>query len=249
MSTAKNKAPDLKTLMQNRMLWLFPLVVVGVIVISFMLVLLPQLNSLIESREVLKTDEERLERLTQKRTQLESLSETQLGAYYDEATRALPNEKPVALTLMALAGIAEAADVRLMEYDFSPGSLATESAKVETADSGVGVMPVSFVVEGSYDALVAMMRLYETTLPLMQLESAEITPLGNDSTDLEATLLVKVYYAPPPTTLGKPSDPISDLTPAELDYLQRLSVYTLYTTDVTTETLLDQAPDENVFAF
>lgn len=117
------KAPTLKT-------YLVPILALVVIILIVPLVILPQLSRIRDKNIEVKKSRERLEKLIQKRDALAEIDEEDESQKRFEVEKSVPGDKKLAPLIIGIRNLAGTAGLRILEMNFKPGKVATESAAV-----------------------------------------------------------------------------------------------------------------------
>lgn len=225
-----NSSDLMIALKKRRNVWLLPGFTLLFCLISFALVVVPQVSDAFSIREQKQAESETLEALQTKRAALSQISAEELDQRLKTLEYVLPRRKPVLELLALLESFSLDSEVILSEYEFNPGQLATESAKPseETIEDNTGTqeMVVALVVEGSFDAIQSFYEKIETMGPLSQLaivnQTLVIDPFAQDSQVMqEAKITLNVQYAPYPETLGEIEAEVSELSADDMDTLDK----------------------------
>lgn len=214
---------SLKTLSPTA--WAFPALVLAGVVVSIFVVVMPQTRALSEQREEMKIEEERHARLVEKRSYLESLSERELEQQLRDVELALPSSKPVFTFLSSLVGLVDDVEgLDVNNYDFSPGKIASESAEEQAGREKAGQiswLPIEIGFSGSLELILELVTRLEEIAPLVDINGFELSGDLNEEEiavddDRNIEMTMNMYYSLAPDSLGKPSDPLAELT--ERDY-------------------------------
>jgi hypothetical protein len=237
MASQRKKAADINSqwemIKSQRSTWLFPMFTALIIVVTVGLVLAPQITQILEMREEIRTEAERLERLVQKRTFLEQLPEAEIEEQVLLATRALPNGKPIYEVIEAFGSELNELGVTLKSYEIAPGQISSESGEVtgstENQPGMLSALVLSFQATGSRESLLQLLTRINLLSPLTGLRQLELEddalallPLfefedgfgmienmgvkldEDDEVQIGGDLVM--YYALPPLMAGKVSD-------------------------------------------
>jgi hypothetical protein len=174
MASKRKKAPDAisqwEQIKNQRTTWLFPAISLLIIVLTLGLVFVPQVNQILEARQEIDSEAERLERLVAKRTFLEGLSEPEIADYVLLADRALPGNKPVYEVIEALGSELKESGVTLKTYELSPGSVGSDSADVSVSEENrpgtLSSLVLSFEASGTREAVTSLLTRINHLAPL-----------------------------------------------------------------------------------
>lgn len=221
------------TIKMKKNLWILPMVAILVVFAGVIFVLIPQVKAINADRGTLKTETERLQRLVEKRQKLEQISEAELDSQLNIVTRALPDEKPINQALGLLMQTTVANEVKMAEYTMDPGEIASGPANPAQPEKEIkpGAMAALLVETqwiAAYNQIQNLIKTVESaTVPFVRLTnlSMSIVPDQNDpnQTQTENDVALEMEYAPVPTTLGKPSDPLPEISASQLQLIEQLA--------------------------
>ncbi|MBN1263273.1 MAG: hypothetical protein JW991_02860 [Candidatus Pacebacteria bacterium] len=177
--------------------FIFPLLVLGLMAVSFFLLLWPKVIQIKEARSIIKNQETKLGRLTEKLASLKGLNETELTDRSELVLRALPESKQPMLAMSVLRHISQETGIEVKKIDVRPGELATLSAKVKNQ---VPSLDFSVKVTGLENQIGDFMEKLSKSLPLLRAEKISLS-FGPQS--LELTMDIASYYSFLPVSLGK----------------------------------------------
>jgi hypothetical protein len=205
------------------------LVIVGVLIsFSLLLVFVPFSKEIFSLRGEISKNKKDLELLSQKESMLDSMDESELNSQVDLLESALPSEKPALYIIDILNASSQKFGLKLGSFEFSPGSLATNSAELEKnikAKSGIDSIEVDVEVSGDFDNLLTYIDYLENALPLMKARAISFSTANLDK-EVDATLGLDVYYLLPPETIGKTSDQLKETSASQKEVLGKVGQYT-----------------------
>ena len=194
--------------------------VVAVVSLGLMMFSWTQYSQLTIARKDLADDGQELEAINRKVAFLKSQDSATLAHNKEVVNRALPGEKPVFAAVTGLRGAARASGVLVSELTSAPGQISTGSATTskQTAQPGnVGTLVVEMGVEGSLPAINDYLLRVSEMVPLVGLESVEISVMGDspegEEANYRADLELQVYWMLPaaPAKTGT-SAPVAGLS-------------------------------------
>ena len=174
--------------------WWFPITVGLVIVLGTFFVLIPQANRLMELRTTLKSSQESLIQLQTKADQVNQLDGTYVENLAAMVAFALPSHKPYYEVFSLLQQLAGETGVMLGDFDLSPGSLATNSAKTQTMKDGYVSLDTTISIKGSTDQVVSFIDKLTRSLPLVTVTSITVSGDMTGTGIQQAQLEVTVHY-------------------------------------------------------
>lgn len=218
------------TLKKRKNVWVLPGFTLLFCVVSFAIVVIPQVADVFTIREQKAVAAQKLDALQSKRVTLSQISADELDTRLQSLEYVLPRRKPVLELLALLESFSLDTEVVLREYEFNPGQLATESAKpTETPKeekTGTQEMVVALVVEGTFEAIQLFYEEIESMGPLSQLavvnQTLVIDPFAVDSEiKQEAKITLNVQHAPYPEKLGEIEAEVKELSADDIDTLEK----------------------------
>lgn len=214
----------------QRNTWMFPLLCALIVIVTVLLVLIPQMKQVFEVQALLDTKQAELEKLVVKQTFLEGLNESELDEQIALAGKVLPNKKPVDVVIDALATEFKDLGLQLKTYSVNPGGVSTPSAVVADMQPGMmSSLTVSINAEGKRESFFQLLSRLKTLAPLSSLGnvSVNLKPLtaltamntvdsfgtvdslgieGSDELNTAISAELSIYYAFPPEVIGKVTD-------------------------------------------
>jgi Tfp pilus assembly protein PilO len=239
----KNKLVDMTPTRMT--MWWFPASAVVIVVFGTLLVLLPKINQIMESRKKVESSRLMVNKLQTKATSLETMDMARTDRLYELVNIGLPSNKPFFEVIIQLQKVASDTEVGLGDFDLNPGSLATKEAKPNAA--GQVAVSTALTVQGTYDNLVEFVNRLQKTLPLFLITGINFDTGANDS--VRANMQLDVYYQPAPVLAKNTVDvPLPTLERSTEDALNILASYHKPALDVDLPPLVDQGR-EDIFNF
>ena len=161
--------------------WLFPILVVVVIVTTLGIFAVPTVLGLFDLQSSIEKTTEEVEVTTKKLNELQSQNSSELDSYLETLSRAIPEEKPVKDILNVVAIYANLEGLVLESYDLNPGLLATSSAElaeleIDTPDLGeLGKIPLELTLDGSNEQFFRFVERLEKLAPIIEIEEMAIS--------------------------------------------------------------------------
>lgn len=164
--------------------------------------------------------------LGQKRTQLDSLNESQLREQLVTVVSAVPVDKSIPAIFQVVDQLTAQTGVSVSDMSLvSPGSLATEAAQKQTTEEkalGSSLVPFSVRVSGSFANVRAFLTKITSIRRLVRLRNFDVTFTGGTTA---MRLSLDAFYAPLPQLSAKVDQKLSTLTAEENGILVKLSNY------------------------
>ena len=199
----------MENLISQYKLFIYPLVVVVASVVLIVFLILPQLKGLFLGQGNLNEAQGRLNVLSVKATELESLNANDLSQKLEVALAALPTDKDFSALIGIFKGLAASYGMNLTSHHL-----------------GGGVHQYGFTVKadmiGSATSLGNLLSCIETSPRVMRVQSMETTSSGLGNT-IFTTLTVLVYFSPSPKTLGSVDSALPNLSDDDQHVLATLA--------------------------
>lgn len=169
-----------------------------------------------------------LAELTRKAQVLQSLDKQEIESRILKLEEVLPSEKPVLNLIALLIKLSSEEGVIFSGLTLNPGAVEEEEKKlpervkvdVPVAENKLEEIPIGFTIQGNIQAIISFIAKLEKTSPLMRIEGIGLSLSGP-----QASLNVKVYYQPLPTTMGPITQPVPLLTEKEKGILNEIASY------------------------
>ena len=182
---------------------------------------------------------------------LEGLDEDALRSQLMALVSAVPADNAIPSVFSTIDGVAAESGITLESLVIqNPGSLATQSARRQTAEEqrfGANTLMFSAVAEGT---LEQMRMFFERTVAVRRSLRVRYFDVALSAGNL-ANLRVGMdaFYVPIPTSLGEVLGSIEPLAPQEEETIRRLSAYPSYVQSLETVTEPVILPGRDPFAF
>ncbi len=186
---------------------LFPLATGFIIVATTVLFVLPKLKIIVEIKQSMKNDKEKLSRLTDKVNLLEGLDEYELGRRVAVSEAALPSKKAVAKLLTATSFLAEETGASLVDFNISPGEVLPEKSEAVTFEA---------TFKGPRDEIEKVLRRANLVAPVIRVLSFNF--------EASRTILeMMIYFSPLPKTLGRVDTPLPKISKEEEKIYEKIA--------------------------
>jgi len=166
---------------------------VAIAIVSLLVVfigIMPQIRTSLDLQQKSATEGKKLQAWEKKAQQLEQILTPEILSQIDNVNILLPSRKPLLELLSSLNLVANQAQVTFTGIEISPGSIATDSAGLQTdAASGKAVkkakgkassasdsLDMKITVQGSLANLNSFFELVERTAPLTTVTSLSLQP-------------------------------------------------------------------------
>ncbi|MFH1959025.1 MAG: hypothetical protein ABIJ22_01725, partial [Patescibacteria group bacterium] len=172
----------------------------------------PQINQTLDLNRKIKTEQQKLELLIRKTSDLENIDAQEAYASVDLVDQVLPSKKPLLELLAVLSTIAGKSEVVFTNMSLSPGKIASESAQfINSAKSNTGQTKVTPVIKedrGFLDVELKVSGLFsnveqffldvERVAPLIIIKSISLNIKSEEiimpTDQVDAELVLSVYY-------------------------------------------------------
>jgi len=224
--------------------FIFPGLVIFLIVLSAMIILKPKINDFWLLRRGLLGQKEKLAQLSQKVAVLEGYDRNELLIRTGQVLKVLPAEKDAPLVLATIRSLVNDYHLELGSLNISVGEISTESAKTVTKEKLLPSLDSQLSVSGNLSDFYDFLDALEKITPLVRINQVSITKEG---TSVESKIQFSSYYLVPPKGIGKTNRQVISITSEEEKVYQELSQY--QSTSVGTSLPSVGSGKENPFVF
>lgn len=205
--------------LKNYFILIISILIVCVLFLTFTK---PQIEEIQAGQSLLADTKGKLINLTQKAGLLSSLDENNLTEEFRKLNFILPSEKNVDGVMFSLERTGEEASVSVVNVDFSPGLISTDTAakkNVATVQKSES-FDLNFIVETKLEGFRNFLRELKNSSLAIKIEkvSIEKASVGQISAKINA----KVFYKPINLSLGDIFKPLTALNNQEKKILQAL---------------------------
>lgn len=222
------KAPDKIFGIERALIKLFlkPILVVVLFLISFGLVIFPKIDEIRNSISVISDVNSQIKMTNQKKSYLASVDLEQLNQEAEILDKAVLKEKKSYLLVGVVREIADNFGFRVKSFLVNPGEIKdglSETLKVATKEMATR-MPVSVVLVGPSDKNLDLIKALENSLPILFIDKFDSKSL-NGISELEMT--ISSYYIPNKSDYVSGNLTLKDLqlTKEESDLLSTISKF------------------------
>jgi len=213
----------------NSKSWLFPGLILVLVILVSLFWLRPKLATIIKAKRELAANKKTLAALTQKVTTLEGLSQPELSDKVDLVLKILPSEKDVPGNLFVLKKLALNNELMVSELSIPEvGEIASSSAETQktSKDEILPSLEVKLTLLGSREKIISFLQQVETTAPLMRVSGLAISQ-KEEGLD-EAMIDIRTYFLLFPKTIGELEQPIVSVTSQEEKIFGNLASFKLF---------------------
>lgn len=219
-------------------LFLLPLGVILVFLVSLSLVVIPRIDSvkfLLGSISKVKSE---IKLVEGKRIYLSSVDQNELIKNEEYLSSAVLQEKNSYLLVGVIRNISEDFGFRIKSFLINPISIKDNLDSVKVSNENVAAkLPINVTLEGPEDKVVDLLISIENSLPVMFIDKINIL---NRQDMVEISLVVSSYYVPDNQNLVSGNLTLNDLIPTkeENDLLSKISQFKK--DESLTKSLIDQ---------
>ena len=201
-------------------------------------VLLPKVDSIKSSQNLVGQKKIQLEVLMKKLALLQSVTSEKTTQLLQEAETALPQTKDASSLLSALDNLSGTTQLVIDSINLSPGIVSTEAARpapkvatdkakpaVSVISQTANTLPIVITTHGTSEQLRNFLKQVQTTRPLFDIQTAEISFSLESSDSLSAIFNLNAYYLPPIVEIGEIDSQLPQITDEEQNILAALASY------------------------
>ena len=191
-------------------LFLPPLGLLVVFIISLNLILVPRIGDIGTTKDQIKTVESSTLSINEQNKYLGSIDQEELQKNSDYLNNAVLRDKKSYLLVGIIRAVANKFNYQVGSFSLTPGELKDdELGKATNSDlKNMTRMPISLVLNGPKSQGLALVSALEKTLPILFIDKYE-TKTSGDTTEL--TLTIYSYYISDDVKINTDSISLSDL--------------------------------------
>jgi hypothetical protein len=221
-----NNLPDKVFGIDSRLflLWLQPVALFFGLLFSVTLIIFPKFNEVLGKIADIKTVDNKIVELNQKRNYLQSVDQEEIKNNADKLSLGLLPEKNAYMLVRVLRNAAAEASFTIDDFSISMGDIKGEtSAKKD--NTNYDVIPVKVTLIGPSDNYIALVKSIERSLPIMSIDKLEMNSVQEQVSVVK--LEVSSYYLREINTAKMENLSLADLTPSqdEVSLLSKISEY------------------------
>lgn len=229
-----------------------PLIIAGIVFLGILVGLIPQIKDIFAIRAEITTLSKSLQALDQKHQALTSLSDSELNSMVSVVESALPSDKPIFQAIEVVQARAFEYGLKVDSFDFSPGSVASESASSKNISiknaSGISAMDLEVTILGTFENLLRFVRALENSGPLTEVQGFSVSSAAAFENEVKTTITLKIFYMAPPASIGSVTSPLKLMTQEQVSAIENLSAF-VKTTPSSISPLVGGTLRENPFSF
>jgi Tfp pilus assembly protein PilO len=231
-----------------------PMAIIFIIVFVSIKFLMPMITGINAKRNELSTAKDKLIRMQNKRTTLESIA-TVDPQLLNDATLALPNEKDPETILNSIEKISALTQFSIDSIVLNPGLIATVSAtsadaQVVNTNRGAQYLPLSIKATGLISGIPNFISILQNSRRLFDITNISLDFSSSTSETTTVTLSIVAYYLPAVEAIGAVDADLPKITDKEQKILLSLAQMP-DTTEISTSTISGQMTTSktNLFAW
>ena len=228
MKTEFLKLPDKIFGIESSLIRIFlvPLVVVVVFIISLGLIIIPKINQIGELNQKITDVKAQTKSTNEKKSYLLSIDQEQLSKDQTYLDSAVLKQKNSYLLVGVIRSVSDKYGFQVKSFSIIPGKLkgeTTQTLKVSSKDVAVK-LPVNVVLSGPSEKVLDLIKSLENSLPILFIDKLDTKAAGG-ITDLDMS--ISSYYVPDKTDLVSGNLTLNDLIPnkQETDLLTTISQF------------------------
>lgn len=195
-------------------LYIFPIIVGISSMILIIFIIFPQTSKLIANQQIEGEILNKSQFLVSKVQALENYDNSDLSHKVDSALGYYPTDKEVISAVGLLQNLTQSSGFSITSISLGGGLVKLE----HNAQS----YSIKLEISGPSQLLATLLSAIESSKRLMRVESVELIS-GRDAAISDASLIVDVLYASPPTELGSVDSPLPELSQKDQAIIARLS--------------------------
>lgn len=204
-----------------------PLLIGGIIVIGVLVGLIPQIKDIVTIRASIDELSKTLDSLDAKYQALTSMSDAELNSMVSMVESALPSDKPIFQALEVVQSQAFEYGLVVDSFDFSPGSVASESASVKQKStkqaSGISFLDLEVTLMGTFENLLQFVKALENSGPLTEVQGFSVSSAATFENDVKTTIMLKIFYMPSPQVIGGVTTPLKLMSQTQIAAIEQLT--------------------------
>lgn len=235
-----------KRLIRRYQEFIGPTVVIGVSILGLFVGVIPAGRTVLGNYWAMQTLGKQVNALQNKAHVLETMDEALVRSQLQGLLDAIPSEKNPGSLLLTAEGAAAQGNMAISDIALvAPGSLATESAVIQSAQEkklGSTLLPFTMTLEGTLLQFRTFLETAQSVRRLLRVNSFSLnfTPAG-----MKALITMQAFYAPFPVVIGSVDTPLVDFTDKEKETLSSVLQLPQMVVSVPTQST---AGKENPFA-
>lgn len=218
------------------------------LVLTFVLTLFvvkPQYQKLKTVRQNLAQEKVKIEKLEDKVEALEAIDEIKLQEEATFALKALPAKKDVFEAMEVIDRLAQETGVIIDKLSVNPGVVSSQEV-AETEGIKEGHLAFKLELLGTQEQLRNFLKLLGEFIPLA--DTKRVT-LGASEAVSSSEFSLELYFSPLPKEIGRPEDPLPELSAEEEKVLEKISELPYYVSEVVLTPVFIPSGRTNPFTF
>lgn len=218
----QSSKPNVKDYFSQFKIWLAPAVTAGVIILLSQFAVKPRIIVISQKISERKQQRERLNKVLAKIDKLENLDKELFKERMLLLNEALPGEPELPQFLYTIEKLARQAGL-VVDSMLVKGLAPNEKAgSQKSAHQSIGV---AMTLRGRQEQVSGLIRQIEIFRRLISVDKVQLSRLvqgASPSANVSATVQIKTFFAPLPSSLGSPEEPIESLSARDETLLTEL---------------------------
>lgn len=227
-----NKDTNWKILFTTRRYLVESVAMIVVSVCIVLLAIIPQVQAFLELRSKQAEEQEEVEKLEAKIANLESVKISQEFSKAELINQALPAKKPLSELLVSLQSSADRSNASIVDFEVSPGDLATQSAesKSKKTSNDYEYLEMNVTLEGKFTDVQNFLTQVEQFAPFTVISNVSLDTQSDPSdtqvedTNVKAELTLRTYYYTKSVQTAVETI-LPDLTPQNIEVLNEVETF------------------------
>lgn len=221
-----------------------PVLILATIILLVPFAFIPLLNNVKETNENLKSEQERLERLSTKLEVLNSLDENDINDKLSISEQVLPVGKSLASLVVGIQNLAVGSKLSVKGITLNPGAVATNSADVSSSgEDDENSLVLELNLSGKIASVQKFLSKLQVAKRLVFVDEAALTS-DDETKEYEIKFFLKTPFRPVPKSgADAVSESLPTLSEANLKTLELVEGFTNVTNISITEVKIGVVKD------
>lgn len=216
------------------------------IVVLTLLVVKPQYQKLKAVRQNLAQEKVKLQKLEDKLEALEAIDEIKLQEKATLSLKALPARKDVFEAMEVIDRLAQETGVIIEKLSVNPGEIEEEEGGTEAKIRKEELLAFKLELLGTQEQLQKFLESLGEFIPLA--DTKRVT-LGASEGVSSSEFSLELYFSPLPKEIGRPEDPLPELSAEEEKILEKIAGLPYYVSEVVLTPAFTPSGRTNPFTF
>ena len=207
------------------LLWLEPIALLLVFIVSFGLVIVPKINEVSEKMASVKSVTAKTKEVNQKRVYLQSVNQEEIKSNALKLASGLLPQKDAYLLVRIIRNVVAQSGYSIDDFAISMGDIKNNDETVKKDNSNFDKIPVSVTLLGPSENYIQLAKVLERSLPIMLIDNFEMRAMQGGVSVIKMS--VSAYYLRDISNMKLENLKLVDLTPSqeEADLLSKIDEY------------------------